>query len=68
MYIHQNTWGMRFEWDEFKNRQNVKRHEIWFEQAQTVWADRQSVEFFDPEHSEKKIGLYGLAFQVLADY
>lgn len=42
---------MRFEWDENKNRSNFKKHEVWFEEAQTIWADSESIEFFDPEHS-----------------
>jgi uncharacterized DUF497 family protein len=43
---------MRFEWDESKNLANYRKHGVWFEEAQTVWADARSVEFFDPEHSE----------------
>ena len=43
---------MRFEWDEKKNRTNFEKHGVWFEEAQTIWADARSAEFFDPEHSE----------------
>ena len=43
---------MRFEWDDNKNRKNFFKHSIWFEEAQTVWADPSSSEFYDPEHSE----------------
>lgn len=43
---------MKFDWDDTKNRINQKKHGVWFEEAQTVWADEYSVEFFDPEHSE----------------
>jgi uncharacterized DUF497 family protein len=43
---------MQFEWDEDKNRSNFKKHSVWFEEAQTVWADSGSIEFCDPEHSE----------------
>ena len=43
---------MNFEWDETKNHSNFQKHGIWFEEAQTIWADAHSVEFFDPEHSE----------------
>jgi len=42
---------MKFEWDEKKNQANHRKHGIWFEEAQTVWTDSSSVEFFDPEHS-----------------
>ncbi len=43
---------MRFEWDEDKNLRNFRKHGVWFEEAQTVWADENAIEFFDPEHSE----------------
>ena len=42
---------MRFEWDERKNSTNFEKHGIWFEEAQTVWADPHAQEFFDPDHS-----------------
>jgi uncharacterized DUF497 family protein len=42
---------MRFEWDDNKNRANFRKHGVWFEEAQTIWADSESVEFYDPEHS-----------------
>ena len=45
---------MHFEWDENKNISNRTKHQIWFEEAQTVWADEFAVEFFDPEHSNKE--------------
>jgi len=41
-----------FEWDEKKNSSNFKKHGVWFEEAQTVWADPRSTEFHDPEHSQ----------------
>jgi uncharacterized DUF497 family protein len=43
---------MKFEWDEDKNLSNFRKHGIWFEEAQTIWADESSSEFFDPEHSD----------------
>ncbi len=42
---------VRFEWDELKNASNFEKHGIWFEEAQTVWADPHATEFYDPEHS-----------------
>jgi uncharacterized DUF497 family protein len=42
---------MRFEWDEHKNSLNYRKHGVWFEEAQTIWADGYSIEFFDPDHS-----------------
>ena len=43
---------MRYDWDDVKNKRNFKKHGVWFEEAQTTWADLKSLEFFDPEHSD----------------
>lgn len=40
-----------FNWDDDKNITNFKKHEIWFEEARTIWADSHSCEFFDTDHS-----------------
>ena len=45
---------MRFTWDDNKNESNFEKHEVWFEEAQTVWTDCKSVEFYDSEHSDKE--------------
>ena len=45
---------MKFEWNEEKNLSNFRKHGIWFEEAQTLWSDESSSEFFDPEHSENE--------------
>jgi uncharacterized DUF497 family protein len=45
---------MKFEWDSIKNDLNFKKHSLWFEEAQTIWADSTSIEFFDPEHSDEE--------------
>ncbi len=42
---------MNFEWGEAKNIANFAKHGIWFEEAQTLWADPYATEFFDPGHS-----------------
>ncbi len=43
---------MKFEWDAFKNHGNYLKHSIWFEEAQTIWTDAQSIEFYDEDHSD----------------
>ena len=43
---------MKFEWDEDKNTANFRKHGVWFEEAQTIWADEKAQEFFDPDHSK----------------
>ncbi len=45
---------MRYEWDAVKNKRNFRKHGIWFEEAQTVWADPHSMEYFDPENSHNE--------------
>ena len=45
---------MVYEWDESKSISNYKKHGIWFDEAQTIWADDKSSEFFDPEHSSNE--------------
>ena len=43
---------MKFEWNDEKNIANFRKHEVWFEEAQTIWADEKSSEFFDPDNSD----------------
>ena len=43
-----------FEWDEEKNKHNFFKHGIWFEEAQTLWSDARSMEFFDPDYSDSE--------------
>jgi hypothetical protein len=43
---------MRFEWDPAKASANFKKHQVSFEEAQTVFYDDFAVQFFDDEHSE----------------
>jgi uncharacterized protein len=45
---------VKFEWDAEKNVANFKKHSLWFEEAQTVWADPFSSEYDDPEHSDEE--------------
>ena len=44
--------GLRFEWDEAKDRENIKKHGVSFEEAQTAFFDENALRFFDPDHSE----------------
>lgn len=43
---------IRFEWDEAKSRQNVRKHGVSFEEAETVFFDDHAIRFFDPDHSD----------------
>ena len=45
---------MRFEWDEAKNRLNLKRHKIMFETAVLVFDDPRAVTIPDQMHDEEE--------------
>ena len=40
-----------FEWDEKKEKTNRRKHGISFDEAETVFYDRDSITISDPEHS-----------------
>ena len=43
---------LRFEWDQRKNRANIKKHNVSFPEAETVFKDENAIQYFDPDHSE----------------
>ena len=43
--------GLRFEWDEQKAKQNLRKHGVSFEEAATVFGDPFSMTIADPLHS-----------------
>jgi uncharacterized DUF497 family protein len=45
---------MKIVWDENKNKENVKKHKISFEEAETVFYDPNGKTIHDPEHSDKE--------------
>ncbi len=54
---------LRIEWDETKNRENVRKHRISFEEAATVFSDERALLLADPDHSgeEDRFILLGLS-------
>ena len=46
--------GIKFVWDEDKNRINIKSHKISFKEAKTVFFDPNARVIHDPEHSIKE--------------
>ncbi len=54
---------LQFEWDENKNRINILKHGISFEEARSEFLDDQAIMFDDPEHSynEERFILLGLS-------
>jgi hypothetical protein len=43
---------MKFEWDIKKEKSNINKHAISFEQASYVFGDPFSLSMYDPDHSE----------------
>ncbi len=43
--------GVRFEWDDKKEKTNIKKHGISFDEASTAFYDENAIQFFDPDHS-----------------
>ena len=43
-----------FRWDDRKNKANIKKHGIAFEEAKTVFYDEQAKVYFDPDHSDEE--------------
>lgn len=43
---------MRFEWDDNKNKINIEKHGITFEEASTAFYDDEALLRDDPDHSE----------------
>jgi len=57
---------LEFVWDNRKNRSNVRKHGVSFEEARTAFYDERAVAFFDPDHSddEDRFILLGFSFRL----
>ena len=55
--------SVTFVWDASKNRANVKKHKVSFDEAETVFKDENAIQYFDPDHSddEDRFILLGLS-------
>ena len=54
---------MHFEWDPSKSAANLKKHQVSFEEARTVFFDDFAVQFFDEQHSadEERFIMLGMS-------
>ena len=59
---------LQFEWDKRKEKANIKKHGISFEEARTVFYDENAIQFFDPDYSddEDHFILLGMSFKLRA--
>jgi len=58
--------ALRFEWDDEKEKINIRKHGIPFDEARTVFYDENAIQFFDPDHSEEedRFILLGISFKL----
>ena len=45
---------IQFVWDEKKSQSNKRKHNVSFEEAQSVFLDENAIRYFDPDHSESE--------------
>ena len=45
---------INFEWDEAKAVANLKKHQVSFDEAKSIFFDEFGVQFFDDEHSSEE--------------
>jgi len=57
---------IRFDWDKRKEKANVKKHGISFDEALSVFYDENAIQYFDPDHSddEDRFILLGISFKL----
>jgi uncharacterized protein len=57
---------LRFEWDQHKQKANIRKHGISFDEARTVFFDENALQFFDPDHSEDedRFIMLGISFKL----
>jgi uncharacterized protein len=56
---------INFEWDECKAAANLKKHQVSFEEAKSIFFDEYGVQFFDDNHSsdEDRFLMLGMSSQ-----
>jgi hypothetical protein len=60
----------RYEWDESKNQINIRKHGISFQEAETVFGDKNAIYEIDDEHSynEERFAIIGRSKEVCHCY
>ena len=53
---------MKFEWDKDKEKGNIRKHAISFDEAATVFYDLLSATFADPDHSIEEVRLITVGY------
>ena len=42
---------LKFEWDEMKHKANIAKHQVTFQEAESVFDDEFAIELYDESHS-----------------
>jgi uncharacterized protein len=60
------TNTISFERNEKKNKVNISKHKVSFEEAQSVFYDDNAIDFYDIEHSysEERFILFGISYKL----
>ncbi len=45
---------LQFEWNNKKEKANIKKHGVSFEEARTAFYDENAIQFYDPDHSDEE--------------
>ena len=53
-----------FEWDKKKEKANIKKHGISFDEARSVFFDEYAIQFYDPDHSDEEDRFILLGFSL----
>lgn len=58
--------SISFSWDNRKDSANQKKHRVSFGEAQSVFFDKQAIEYYDPDHSESedRFLMLGLSYKI----
>ena len=60
MAHHDAIAGLEFEWYPPKAKSNLRKHGVSFEEAKSIFGDRNFLDFPDREHSEDELRFIGI--------
>ena len=65
--MRDHPFEILIEWDDNKNKENIRKHGISFETAKLVFADKNRIEYYDQLHSfdEDRYVVLGMVHNVL---
>ena len=55
---------LKFEWDELKNQENIRKHQVSFKEAKSIFIDKKMIRFLDEEHSLDEDRFYAIGNSV----